>query len=145
MLELDIKEAIDANLTAEVGKRLQARLARLEILEQHKEATDAALIKKDEEIKKLRETCASYNDIANREKLLIHNEQALVLKEWDLKVKEARLEGRERAREDNLNVVLAVFANNRFKYNENANVPAGLDQYGNARTAFVSKDATLEG
>ncbi len=145
MLEQDIREAIEANLTAEVGKRLQARLEKIDTLEKQAKIDLESLNTKNEELKKLRETCASYANIAKREEVLKVNEAALTHKEWELKVKEARWEGRDLARQDNLAVVMAVFANNRIKYSETANVPAGTDQYGNPRTSFVSKDATMDG
>ena len=119
MLEKDIAEAIQKNLSAEVGTQLKNRLAKAE--------TDAELVVSltkqlaDEKIRvaNLDKIVYSYKDIESREQLVKINEEAIREATWKLKVQEAELKGRESGMNQNFEVVKAVFANNIMKYQHN--------------------------
>lgn len=117
MLEKDIQEAIDKHLSAEVSKRLQARLAIVDEFERKLESMTQANAFNLKEKMRLEEQVALVADMTKREALLKHNESVFLEEQWKLKVKEAELKGLDKGMAMNFEVVKAVFANSKLKYN----------------------------
>lgn len=126
-MEKELQEIIRKNLPQEVGENLQKELAELGRLRARCETQET-------EILSLQETVGKLRGLKEKEQELQKMEIGLQEKARDLALREAVLEVKEKYAEtnrcNNLEVVKAVFANNRYKYNEfgSQSVPSG--QYG---------------
>lgn len=145
MLEKDIAEAIQKNLSAEVGQLLKNRLAKADTDEELARSLQVQLTNEKLEVEKLKGQLATYRDIANREIVVKSNEVALREREWELKVKEAELKGRMLGVDLNHDIVKAVFANSRFKYSETGHMPVSAPPGYSHNTGSFSKSIDQEG
>lgn len=95
-LEKEIAEAIEKNLPAQVGKSLQERLKKVELLEIDNETLRSEVRNKDFQIEKLNETISTYKELDQRnsalevrEKVVEEKERKLEIEILTLKVSEA--------------------------------------------------------
>lgn len=144
---LDIQTAIEKNLSAEVGEILKRRLEQAE--SDSKKVIDLRQLVEGlkNQVENLQNQVKSQEAIEQRIAVAQAAERA-ALGATTLKaiveLKEAH--AKERVA-DMRSIVLAVFANNQFKYTtmENGSLPGGCDQYGNPRTTGYSRTSTGQG
>jgi hypothetical protein len=142
----EIRDIINKSLPAQVGDVLRKRLTQADALEvQVKEKQQEIELQRDK-IVKLEETKASALEILKREQALVANEAKLREKQAvidkDEAVLKARTEMTNAMLAQNLQVVLAVFANNKLKYDERSTVPFAFANLPTPGNSFPSPQTT---
>ena len=143
----DIKAAIDKNLSMEVGKALKERLELVEILEGRLRASAKLAEERTQLIETQTAQLARAGDLVEKAKALqlkdaevtakLLRADLIALKEEHAKERVAEMRG----------LVLAVFANNQFKYqvNDNGYMPVSGTMGSSMQQASHSRTITATG
>lgn len=136
-LEKEIAEAIEKNLPAQVGKSLQERLKKVELLEIDNETLRSKVTDKDSEIEKLNETISTYKELDQRNSTLEVREKVVEEKERKIEVELLTLKVSEAERRADMvsGFMSGLVRNTTFKKEvinsrtENVPVPDGRGGY----------------
>lgn len=141
-MDIDIKDQIRKNLPGEVSELLQERLEladAAEKLEKENAELGEKLTTMRGRLADAERQCAAYSA---REEAITAAEQAQKLKGLEIQHQKDLLALREelvkRHQQDHLEVVKAVFANNRYKYRETSMIPIA-EQNAMGGGSFVSQ------
>jgi TolA-binding protein len=146
-LELDIKTAIEKNLSAEVGAVLKTRLTKADVDADAVTELNKQVVKLQNQVDNLQKQVKKQEAIEQRIQQAEIAEKALRERQTDSKIVELKMKHAEERVFDMKSIVMAVFQNNQFKYTnvENGSLPAGCDQYGNPRTTGYNRTSTGTG
>jgi regulator of replication initiation timing len=121
-IESDIQDAITRNLPAAVGSVLRVRLDQADAMERKIEQQDKALADTKEHLRIALEANVRLQAQADKAKEILQREKDLLRAEQRSEVQSAVLSAEQKLVHSFLDrqkeIVLAVFANNRFKYQE---------------------------
>jgi hypothetical protein len=137
-LEVEILNVINSQLPAQVGEALKKRLVQAE-----KDAADVEVLRKEicdvkKELIKAQATVSTCRDMEARIKDMTESAQKLRDAQTDAAIIKLKEEHAAARVSDMKDVVLAVFANSKLKYQENLSGP-GKD--GSWRTTTVTGEA----
>lgn len=126
-MNAEITEIIKRSLPQQVGEVLQARLAKADADELSLARANERIAKQSGEIASMQALISEANAVKGREAALREAEAKLIAKQIEADKNAAVLAVRDQMTkamiEQNLQVVLAVFANNKMKYQESSMVP----------------------
>ena len=126
----EINAIIKKQLPAEVGKALKEELAELTQLRKLVKEMEATAAKQDERIKELYALNNYHYAIKEREEKVVTDEEAIAASNSRLATQKQLVELKDKMlgerNSDLKEVVLSVFANNKFKYTENGMMPVSI-------------------